>query len=458
MPSPEPPLPAFLIIGAQKSATRWLRYNLGLHPEIFTPRVEVSFFNSAPAFKQRGVDWYREQFAGWSGERMVGEATPGYMIWRHHPPVVAKRIKDSVPDVRLIAILRNPVDRANSAMVHHIKRGRLPKHTTLLEHVRAQPPEADRFGLVTGGWYAASLRPFQRLFGDQLLVLLHDAVRADPLGVYETSLRHVGATAGFVPAELDQVVFSNQEGESAPWRKDVPPEERAQVYEYFRDDIIELERTLGRDLSMWKPDPDAVDYPSWARTAVPGIADHFAVASSWIESIIGNGSVDGSEPAALPTNGELRAGVVTLVARTHFFAETLTRREMPSVDWNADIATVDVPDTDLVGAYRNAAGTLHAALAERRNLKGVVSTPPVTVRASVFAATALAHHVVEGWDLADAARSDARIPSSLVEAVGPVARYLATQEVTAAKGYGFGRGSAPTPMSRFVGYLDASRA
>jgi len=104
MSSPEPPLPSFLIIGAQKSATRWLRYNLGLHPEIFTPRYELKFFNS-PIYHELGVEWYRAQFKGWTGEPIVGEATPSYMIWKHTPGRVARRIRETVPEVRLIAIL-----------------------------------------------------------------------------------------------------------------------------------------------------------------------------------------------------------------------------------------------------------------------------------------------------------------------------------------------------------------
>ncbi|MFL6241785.1 MAG: sulfotransferase, partial [Acidimicrobiia bacterium] len=69
-----PPLPTFLIIGAQKSATRWLRHNLGRHREIYTSPYELGFFNSPKRFATLGVDWYRAQFEGWNGERIVGEA------------------------------------------------------------------------------------------------------------------------------------------------------------------------------------------------------------------------------------------------------------------------------------------------------------------------------------------------------------------------------------------------
>ena len=205
-----PPLPTFLIIGAQKSATRWLRSNLGKHPDVFTADEELAYFNRR-SFGRNDTDWYRDQFAGWSGEPIVGEATPGYMIWTNDPARTARRIHKTVPDVRLVALLRNPVDRANSAMVHHKRRQRIPADAGLLDLVHAQRPEDDGFGLVSGGWYAASLQPYRKLFGDQLLVLLHDEVESDPRALYTRALEHIGASPDFVPPEIDAVVFSNRE-------------------------------------------------------------------------------------------------------------------------------------------------------------------------------------------------------------------------------------------------------
>ena len=210
-------LPSFVIIGAQKSATRWLRSNLGRHPDIFTARAEMHFWNSARRVEKHGIDWYRDQFEGWNGEPIVGEATPGYMIWRHHPAYVAQRMQEQLPDLKLIALLRNPVDRAQSAMLHHMRRQRIPVGSRLIDVVREQrPSESDWFCLVSGGWYAASLQPFLDRFGDRLLVLFHDEVAVDPVRPYQAALRHVGADPSFLPAELSQVVFSNQRGRAAP--------------------------------------------------------------------------------------------------------------------------------------------------------------------------------------------------------------------------------------------------
>ena len=164
-------LPTFIVIGAEKCATRWLRTNMGEHPDIFTAESELHFWNNGHRVNKLGMDHYAELFEGWTGEPIVGEATPGYMIWKHHPALVAQRMDEHLPDLRVIAILRDPVDRAQSAMLHHIRRGRLPSGSRLVEVVRERrPPQTDWFCLVSGGWYAASLEPFVDRFGERLLV------------------------------------------------------------------------------------------------------------------------------------------------------------------------------------------------------------------------------------------------------------------------------------------------
>ncbi len=249
----ERPLPSFLIIGAQKSATRWLRSNLGKHPEIYTAPRELHFWNVEQRVRNAGLDWYRARFEEWDGQSIVGEATPGYMIWRHHPSRVAERIHSALPDVKLVAILRNPIERANSAMLHHIRRQRLPAGVRLVDVVRERAPvEKDRLCLVTGGWYAASLERYQELFGDRLLVLLHDDVQADPTGVYATALEHVDASPGFVPDEISKRVFSNRRGRLARGY-DLTVDEREEMWAYFRADVERLQSMFDLDLSRWEP-------------------------------------------------------------------------------------------------------------------------------------------------------------------------------------------------------------
>ena len=248
------PLPTFVIIGAQKSATRWLRLNLGLHPEVFAAARELEFFNNGDRFRDLGTDWYRAQFDGWNGEKIVGEATPGYMFWRHRPAVVAERIDQTLAGVKLIATLRNPIDRAQSAMVHHIEGGSLAADSVLVDLVKQTDPERDPLGIIAGGWYAASLEPYRDRFGDRLLVVLHDDVDDDPRGVYDDALRHIGAQPNFVPPEFERVRFSHQQRPSTePGRRPLTLDELREMWAYFADDVAKLEQMTGRDLSIWDP-------------------------------------------------------------------------------------------------------------------------------------------------------------------------------------------------------------
>jgi hypothetical protein len=230
-----------------------LRLNLGKHPQVFTATEECQYFSNEIFFRGRAVARYQRNFEAWKGEPYVGEATPGYMMWRHDPDVVAGRIQSLLPDVRLLAILRNPIDRAQSAMVHHMKRGRVPEHTRLVDVVRAVPPERHRLGFIAGGWYAASLTPYRERFGDRLLVQLHDDIRDHGVDLYKEAVAHVGATDDFVPPELTEVRFSNQ---SKPRTEHEPltQDDRVELYEYFREDIARLEELIDRDLSSWDPE------------------------------------------------------------------------------------------------------------------------------------------------------------------------------------------------------------
>jgi uncharacterized protein (TIGR03086 family) len=446
-----PPLPTFLIIGAQKSATRWLRHNLGCHPDIYVAPLELAFFNNPSRFR-KGVRWYRKQFAsrppdvdfgqtprrrrrrwrpglawprgrelGWAGEPIVGEATPGYMMWRAKPRAVAQRIEQVVPDVRLIAVLRNPVDRANSAMVHHIRKGRLPRDADLLDLVRGEPPEEERFGLVAGGWYAASLKLYLQTFGDHLLVLLHDDVRDDPGGAYEAVLRHVGARPDFVPPELDRVVFSNQEGVLADWRRDVSPEVRWELYQYFRDDIRRLERMFGLDLSIWKPRRPV---PGWREPTPSEIAACFRVVSHWAEGVVRNISPETYDTSADGANQTVRALLNQLIGGAHFYAATLSRGEW----WGGTPAEPpDIVAGDPAAQYQTAAGTLQGALDEAANMRGRVTTPfrATPVPAPVFAGQAVTKQLVNAWELASATGQHDPVPPETLTVASGFARQMA---------------------------------
>ena len=122
------PLPDFLIIGAQKAGTTALYAYLREHPAIAGPPwKEVSFFDRHYA---RGAAWYRGNFpnrlylrrlqARTGVAPLVGEASPSYLFH----PLASERVAALVPEARLVALVRNPIDRALSHYHHEVALGR----------------------------------------------------------------------------------------------------------------------------------------------------------------------------------------------------------------------------------------------------------------------------------------------------------------------------------------------
>ena len=114
-------LPDFVIIGAKKSGTTSLYHLLSRHP-LVEPAAskELHFFD---VLFEQGVEWYRSCFPKSRSvdgrETITGEATPGYLFY----PAIPERMAQVIPDARLIALLRNPVDRAYSDYQHQVRQG-----------------------------------------------------------------------------------------------------------------------------------------------------------------------------------------------------------------------------------------------------------------------------------------------------------------------------------------------
>ena len=250
------PLPSFLVIGAERSATRWLRFNLDRHPEVFSPPVEINWFSDAEMMRARGRRWYQSQFDAWEGEPVLGESSARYLKLASSPDQVAARIQRSIPDVRLVAILRQPVDRLESAVRMYVKQGRLAADVDVYDLICRNDPIVAELDLIGAGLYASCLYPFLQTFGEQLLVLDHADIGRKPHEVYASVLRHLDADPTFVPPDLDRVRFSDRPTVSVP---ELGDEQRRIVYTAFRLDVEELEAQIGRDLSAWDPGPPPFD-------------------------------------------------------------------------------------------------------------------------------------------------------------------------------------------------------
>ena len=172
-------LPIFVIIGAQKAGTTTLCAALNEHPQIYTaPEKEVYYFTDPNYAK--GLDWYRQQFPGVGAETAIGEASPRYMV----KPDVPGRIRAEFPEMKLIAVLRNPVERAYSEYWYN--RVRL-QETASFEGAIAEGRCLKR------GNYADQIGNVLESFpSEQLLVVLLDDLKRDALGVYESCCEFLG--------------------------------------------------------------------------------------------------------------------------------------------------------------------------------------------------------------------------------------------------------------------------
>jgi hypothetical protein len=133
--------PDFLILGAQKAGTSSLEWFLSQHPRIRCARKkEVGFFSRDRVYS-RGAGWYARQFPyRWSPGVQLFEATPGYLYY----PFVTERIFQLNPRMKLIIVLRNPVERAFSAwnMFRQIHADPAIRGSTIKEYIEDANPEA----------------------------------------------------------------------------------------------------------------------------------------------------------------------------------------------------------------------------------------------------------------------------------------------------------------------------
>lgn len=111
-------MPNFIIIGSQKCGTSSLYNYLIQHPDIQPAfKKELHFFD---VNFHKGSDWYRSRFPLGRRNIITGEATPSYIFHPYAPT----RIAEMTPSVKVIAILRNPVDRAYSHYNHNLRKKR----------------------------------------------------------------------------------------------------------------------------------------------------------------------------------------------------------------------------------------------------------------------------------------------------------------------------------------------
>jgi len=269
-------LPNFLIIGSARCGTTWMWRNLRLHPQIHLPAQlkELNYFTSR---YNLGRSWYEAQF-GTPTEPAVGEASPDYLFY----PDAPGRIRELLPDARLIVSLRNPVDRAYSHywnLVANAQPGEVNRDISFEDKLEMTPR------LITEGLYAEKLERYFALFPrEQLLVLRYDELRNDArfflrriyefLGVdpdYQSPLTENRVNSTQLKLGRSRLLFYLYKGLSrlggyglsrrveGATAKELPKMQAATrrrlLDEYYLDEFDRLESMLDWDLEAWRTVP-----------------------------------------------------------------------------------------------------------------------------------------------------------------------------------------------------------
>jgi len=275
-------LPTFIVIGAAKGGTTSLFHYLRQHDDIYlAPTKETNFYWAEGASEGRSIprtlEDYARCFAGARGQTAIGEISPQYL----NSPTAAGRIRADLPEVKLIAVLRNPVERAWSDYLGRVRVAR--EHRSVDEAIR--PGER----IFEHGRYAPRLARYAAVFpAARLRVVLHDDFIADPggtlralfayLGVDPTvridaTYRHNGAAVPASP-RLNRILWTivpvaqrlvptRMRGTGVAEKLlartyrpagGCPPTLARELRAAYRDDIAETARIIGRDLSPWLED------------------------------------------------------------------------------------------------------------------------------------------------------------------------------------------------------------
>jgi sulfotransferase family protein len=197
-------LPNFLIIGAMKGGTTSLWYYLRSHPQVFMPqRKEPHFFSDAGVWS-RGLEWYERQFSEAPPTAVaVGEASTTYSKHPEYPGVPA-RIASVIPDVRLIYVIRQPMERMRSQYLHHVAKGR--EHDPIESALMSKPT------YVNNSRYAMQIACYLEHFHrNQLLIFTSEELRGDRIPTLRRVYEFLEIDEDWVPPMIEQEFYRTVE-------------------------------------------------------------------------------------------------------------------------------------------------------------------------------------------------------------------------------------------------------
>jgi hypothetical protein len=191
--------PNFFIVGAAKAGTSAFYAYLKQHPQVYmSPVKEPHFFSRVePGEKQRyrirtttDQESYLELFKKAKGALAIGEASSSY-LWDERAPY---RIREQVPDARIIILLRDPIERAYSHYLMNVRQGTQPlPFYEALEEDRGKQSRTTANLYVELGQYASQVERYLGLFGpERVQVLLFEDLKRDPAGLMRQAAHFLG--------------------------------------------------------------------------------------------------------------------------------------------------------------------------------------------------------------------------------------------------------------------------
>jgi hypothetical protein len=270
-------LPNFLVIGTMKGGTSSLYRYLLDHPQIFMPALKEPLFFSTNW--DRGLDWYERLFDGAGQARAVGEASTEYSAYPLHPGV-PERIAKVVPDVRLVYLVRHPIERMLSEYHDYLVRG---VHQDLTPE---QPHLRDGYCYVSS--YAMQIEHYLEYFSrDQLLIVKSEDLKSDRSRILRRVYEFLRVDGGYESKQLERE-FHNTSArrqrrpldhtlrripgyrsaasvaprslarlkdrlttKKAPPRPKLSDGARREIEDRLRDDVRRLRRYMGDDFDGW---------------------------------------------------------------------------------------------------------------------------------------------------------------------------------------------------------------
>lgn len=289
-------LPTFIIIGAAKAGTTALYWYFAEHPDVFMSPVKETFYFAyeldavgrlrygdpdVHRFPVKTLAEYEALFAGAGTAKAIGEASPIYL----ESPLAAARIRDTIPQARLICILRHPVERAYSDYLMYLRRRGRPFDPSVELRPTAAWTQPDSRWMVVSRYYDQLARYYALFPREQLHVVLFGDLKQHPVDSVQGMYRFIGVDSSFVPdfdtphnvggtpaSPLLERMFTSPAIRSAlePWvpkraanwlrrvrgrtmrqAPRLPADLRKELTGHFRDDITKTSELIGRSLQHW---------------------------------------------------------------------------------------------------------------------------------------------------------------------------------------------------------------